>query len=311
MDKKATTIGKGVRIGAVALIPIAYFLLTYNGKWWTPLAASVLIVLLTSLGRVQKQVCTFGAQPPWTMRENAKLFLNSYLAWPKRGLDAVGLRIPLAQIGISLLILCIVAVAAHRTIPVIAAHENIVFISAWERKKWTSLAHTTGQTLNEEMVLGALLLKLIRRKSKSAHPCVTSTAVALTFSLAHYLFYYARPSESWNYGTLSTATLTSLFAIGVVRNNCILSTGNVGYAWALHLGWNAVFINSRYLWQDSYTRLAEPAIFNAILGNTTMVAISLTLMGLSFLLFLKKRMPVKALHTLSTQIDAPSHVAEK
>lgn len=280
-NTRATTIGKVIPIGAVALIPIAYFLLTYDGKWWTTLAASVLIFLLASL------------------------------AWPKGGLDAIGLRIPLAQIGASLLILRIVAVAAHKTIPVITARENITFISAWERKRWVSLAHTTGQTLNEEMVLGALILKFIRKRGKSLHPCVTSATVALVFSLAHYLFYRARPSGSWNYGALSIATLTSLFAIGIVRNNCILSTGNVGYAWALHLGWNAVFINSRYIWQNSYTRLAEPAIFNTILGNAAMVAISLALMGLSFLLFLKKRMPVKALHTLSTQIDAPSHVAEK
>jgi hypothetical protein len=259
-NKKAMTIGKGIRISAMALIPIAYFLLTYAGKWW-PLAASVLIVLLASL------------------------------AWPKRGLYTVGLRIPVAQIGISLLILCIVAVAAHKIIPVTTDPENIVFISAWESKKWASLAHTVAQTLNEEMVLGALLLKLIKKKFKPPHPCVTSTAVALVFSLAHYLFYYARPSESWNYGALSIATLTSLFAIGVARNNCILSTGNVGYAWALHLGWNAVFINSTYIWQGTNTRLAEPAIFNAVLGSTTVVVISLALMGLSLLLFLKKRPP--------------------
>lgn len=279
MDKLVATIGKGIQIGAVGLIPTVYFFLTYAGEWWTTPAASLLIVLLASL------------------------------VWPKRGLDAVGLRIPLAQIGISLLILCIVAVAAHKTIPVITAPENIAFVSAWESKRWASLAHTTAQTLNEEMVLGALLLKMVKRKLKSAHPCVTSAAIALVFSLAHYLFYYARPPGSWNYGMLSVATLTSLFAIGMVRNNCILSTGNIGYAWALHLGWNAIFINSTYTWQNSYTPLAEPAIFNAILGNIPLVATSLALMGLSFLLFLKKRAPAKALHTPPTQVKP--HVAEK
>jgi hypothetical protein len=270
-DKKATTIGKGIRTSAMVFIPIAYFSLTY-AKWWMAPAASVLIVLLASL------------------------------AWPRRGLDAVGLKIPLAQTGVSLLILCTVAVAAHGIIPVITAPEGIAFTSAWESKKWIPLAHTLGQTLNEEMVPGALLLKLIRKKSRSLHPCVTSAAVALVFSLAHYLFYRARPAESWNYGALSVATLVSLFAIGVARNNCILSTGNVGYAWALHLGWNAVFVNSTYIWQNSNTKLAEPAMFNIVLGNTTMVAISLALMGLSLLLFLRKRAPVKALrHTLPTQ----------
>ncbi len=256
MNGKATTIGKGIRIGARVLIPIAYFSLTY-ADWWMAPVASALIVLLAGL------------------------------AWPGKGLDTVGLRIPLAQIGVSLLILCIVAVAACCIIPTIAASERIAFTPAWESKKWAALAHTVGQTLNEEMVLGALLLKSIRKKAGIAHPYVTSAAVALAFSLAHYLFYHARPPGSWNYGTLSVATLVSLFAIGVARNNCILSTGNVGYAWALHLGWNAVFVNSTYTWPSSNTRLAEPAMFNVILGNTTMVAISLALMGLSLLLFIK------------------------
>jgi hypothetical protein len=256
MDEKAATISKGIRISARVLIPIAYFCLTY-ADWWTAPVASALIVLLASL------------------------------AWPGRGLDAIGLRIPLAQIGVSLLILCIVAVAAGGIIPTIAASERIAFTSVWESKKWAALAHTVGQTLNEEIVLGALLLKSIRKKAKSAHPCVTSAVVALAFALAHYLFYHARPPGSWNYGTLSVATLVSLFAIGMVRNNCILSTGNVGYAWALHLGWNAVFVNSTYTWPSSNTRLAEPAMFNVVLGNTAVVAISLALMGLSLLLFTK------------------------
>jgi hypothetical protein len=257
MDEKATTIGKGIRIGARMLIPITYFFLTY-ADWWMAPVASALIVLLAGL------------------------------AWPGKGPDAVGLRIPLAQIGISLLVLCIVAVAAGGIIPAIAASERIAFTPVWESRKWTAVAHTVGQTLNEEMILGVLLLTSIRKKARSVHPCITSAAVALMFSLVHYLFYRARSPGSWNHGTLSAATLVSLFAIGTVRNNCILSTGNVGYAWALHLGWNAVFIDSTYTWPSTNTRLAEPAMFNAILGNTAVVAISLALMGLSFRLLKKK-----------------------
>jgi hypothetical protein len=256
-DEEAATIGKGIQVGARALVPVTYFFLTYT-DWWMAPVASALIVLLAGL------------------------------AWPGRGLDAVGLRIPWIQIGVSLFILCIVVVAAGGIIPAITASERIAFRPAWEGKKWAALAHTVGQTLNEEMVLGALLLKSIRKKTRAAHPFATSAIVALAFSLAHYLFYRARPPGSWNYGTLSVATLVSLFAIGMARNNCILSTGNVGYAWALHLGWNAVFINSTYAWPNSNTRLAEPAMFNTILGNATMVTISLALMGLSLLLFLKR-----------------------
>ena len=202
------------------------------------------------------------------------------------------MRIPRAQIGGSAALLCVVARAASGLIAAIARAESIAFTPVWESRTWASaLVHTVGQTLNEEMVLGALLLRAVRSRLKSIHPLAISAGVALLFSLAHYAFYRARPSWSWNYGTLSVATLASLFAIGVVRNNCILSTGNVGYAWAIHLGWNAVFVNGTYRWPGSYAELAEPAMFNAILGHAALVALSVALMGLSLLLFLRKRPP--------------------
>ncbi|MBN1812467.1 MAG: CPBP family intramembrane metalloprotease [Anaerolineae bacterium] len=258
MGKRAAAIRKGIGALGLALIPISYLLLTY-AEWWTAPVASALIVLLARV------------------------------AWPDRWAEALGLRIPLAQIGASVALLCIVAGASSGVIAAITEAEGIAFTPVWESQKWASaLVHTVGQTLNEEMVLGALLLRAVRSRLKSIHPLATSAAIALAFSLAHYAFYRARPSWAWNYGTLSVATLASLFAIGVVRNNCILSTGNIGYAWAIHLGWNAIFINGTYRWPESNAKLAEPAMFNAILGHITLAAVSVALTGLSLLLFSKK-----------------------
>lgn len=259
--KRAGCVGRGIRVLALALIPISYLLLTYAG-WWTAPVASALIVLLARL------------------------------AWPDRWAEALGLRIPPRQIGVSLALLCVVAGAASGLIAATARAETIAFMPVWESRAWASaLVHTVGQTLNEEMVLGALLLRAVRSRLRSIHPLAVSAGVALVFSLAHYAFYRARPSWSWNYGTLSVATLASLCAIGVARNNCILSTRNVGYAWAIHLGWNAVFMNGTYRWPGSHAELAEPAMFNAIVGHTALVALSAALMGLSLLLFLRRRAP--------------------
>lgn len=261
MYGRTSLIGKTLRVTALVLIPISFLCLTY-ADWWTPPVGSALIVLLARL------------------------------AWPKQWAKAVGLSIPLDQAGISLVALCIVAIASSSIIAAIAASKGIAFTPVWESKAWgLPLFHTAGQTLNEEIVLGALLLRAVKSRLKVVHPLAISTTVALAFSLLHYAFYGLRPPGSPNYGALSVATLASLFTIGVVRNNCILSTGNVGYAWAIHLGWNAVFMNGTYTWLGSDVSLAEPAMFNAILGNCYMVAIGTGLMGLSLLLFSKKRAP--------------------
>ena len=261
MHKETSFISRILRGAALALIPISYLSLTYAG-WWTPPVGSALILLLARL------------------------------AWPKQWTKVVGLNIPRNQIGISLTVLCVVAIASSGIIAAIASSEGIAFTPVWESKTWgLSLFHTVGQTLNEEIVLGALLLGAVKNRLKAIHPLVISATVALAFSLLHYAFYGLRPPGLPNAGVLSTAALASLFAIGVVRNNCILSTGNVGYAWAIHMGWNAIFMNGTYTWPGSDISLAEPAMFDAILGNGYMVAISTALMALSLLLFAKKRAP--------------------
>jgi hypothetical protein len=242
---------------AIALILAFYCTLTYGSRW-TSIVGSALIILL------------------------------SRLAWSKGGMEVIGLRIPRQQIGISLLLLCFVLVGSFTIIRTIATRAGAIFIPVYENRKWLSLlVHTIGQTLNEEIVLGALFLGAIKDRFRSVHPLVTSTGVALIFSLLHYSFYGLRPPQLVNYGILSVTTLISLFSMGIVRNNCILSTGNIGYAWALHLGWNVAFIGGSFHWSGSNTKLTEPSMFNLVLGNRYLVVVAIVLMILSFLLFVK------------------------
>ena len=210
------SMSKRFRIIALTLILVFYCTLTYGARW-TSVAGSTLIILLARC------------------------------VWSKNGIEVIGLKIPSHQIGISLLLFCVVLISSFQIINAIIVREGVIFMPIYENREWFSLLiHTIGQTLNEEMVLGALFLRAIQSRFRSVHPFVTSIGVALTFSLLHYAFYGLRSPEWVNYGTLSATTLISLFAMGVVRNNCILSTGNIGYAWALHLGWNVAFIDGSF-----------------------------------------------------------------
>jgi hypothetical protein len=250
-------ISKQLRTIALALILVFYCALTYGARW-TSVAGSALIILLSSC------------------------------VWSKNGIEVIGLKIPRHQIGISLLLFCVVLIGSFQIINAITTRNGIIFVPVYENQKGFSLlVHTIGQTLNEEMILGALFLRAIKDRFRSVHPFVTSIGVALIFSLLHYAFYGLRPPHVVNYGILSATTLSLLFAMGVARNNCILSTGNIGYAWALHLGWNVAFIDGSFYSSTSHAKLAEPSMFNLILGNRYLVVVAVVLMALSFLLFVR------------------------
>ena len=241
------------------VIVILYLALTY-ADWWMAIVGSVLIVVL------------------------------SKLAWSNRGTQVVGLEMSARQIGVSLLLLVVVLMASLWIVQAIAAREGAHFVPVYEdEKRSTRLIHTLGQTLNEEMVLGALLLRFIQGRLKSTRPFAISAGVAAVFSLVHYLFYGLRPPQAPNYGTLSVATLVSLFLVGVVRNNCILGTGHIGYAWAIHMGWNIAFIDGSFYWPETGAKLVEPSMFNMILGDRALVIATSILMVLSLLPYARKK----------------------
>jgi membrane protease YdiL (CAAX protease family) len=147
------------------------------------------------------------------------------------------------------------------------------------------VVHTFGQALNEEMVLGSLLLKSIVSRFERLAPAIVSILVALLFSLLHYAFYAFRPSGWINYGILSLTTLLSIFAVGVLRNNLILSTGNIAYAWGIHFGWNLIFIDTVYFYFTTQAELSEPQKFNAVFGNSAVLLFVAIAAGISFLLY--------------------------
>lgn len=88
-------------------------------------------------------------------------------------------------------------------------------------------------------------------------------------------------------GILTLSTLVTLFAIGVLRNNLILTTGHIGYTWALHFSWIVVMFGGTHLHLENFTELTEAERFNLYLGSTWMLIIAVVLTGLSFFLYKK------------------------
>ena len=237
------------------LIILIYLLLTYSGGLWA-LLGSVLIVLV------------------------------AWLAWRQQWAEHLGLRASTAQWLLALLVLCLAAVAAWVLIPAACQAQGIYLTPIWRRDDWIILAlHTLGQTLNEEIVLGWILLTSLHRRLPRVCLPALALIVALIFAGLHLVFFTARPPENLNHGILSAATLLSLFAVGALRNNLILGMGSIALAWGMHLGWNLIFIDSAYTWEETGTKLAEPAIFNAVFGYTPIVVFLTALMLASLLIF--------------------------
>jgi hypothetical protein len=240
---------------AIRTIPVVYVLLTYN-VWWAAPAGTLLIVLLARV------------------------------AWPGKARQVLGLAIPVKALAAALLLACAILAGSFWLTGAIAAGAGVRYVPLYANTRGlTLLVHTLGQILNEEVVLGALLLRFMQSRLKTAHPAVLSVVAALAFALLHAAFYGLQPTRAPNYGYLAAATLVALFAAGVARNNCILCTRHIGYALALHAGWNIAFMDGLFFTPGSGLELAEPAMFNLVLWDPRMVAVTAVLMAASFGLY--------------------------
>ena len=141
---------------------------------------------------------------------------------------------------------------------------------------WSSLYTATFacQALNEEIVLGALLLFGLERWIP--HRILLTLVVSAVFSGLHFLLYRVGGMQH----ALLPATLLTLFAVGVLRAGSVLQARHIGYAWALHAGWNLVMFNGR--WQDTESggTLMEPAVFDALLGSRPLTLLSVIAAGM-------------------------------
>jgi len=138
------------------------------------------------------------------------------------------------------------------------------------------------QALNEEILFRALLIGLVIQVARPAGliPLILiSLALALVFPAAHFLLYrYSNPMHL----ALSLAALATLFCAGVAMNNLYLAFRHIGFSWALHAGWNAVWLPAVFYDAPTGAILKEPQIFQRVLGAPAVVASACAMAVLSF-----------------------------
>jgi hypothetical protein len=108
-----------------------------------------------------------------------------------------------------------------------------------------------------------------------------SLGLAFLFAAAHFLLYrFSNPMHL----ALSMASLATLFFAGVAMNNLYLAFRHIGFSWALHAGWNVVWLPAAIYDAATNERLHEPQIFDRVLGSPTIVAVACAMAALSFAL---------------------------
>ena len=230
----------------VVLLLITHLFMSYNGSLlpWRAVVGSVLIAVI------------------------------AHAAWPSDWKDRLGLRIPARDALLSIALAPILMFLLYWAIRFIVSPQNIVFQPSLSLSGVLDLGtlHTLGQTLNEELLFGALLLTALCKKYPKSHPLLLAGSVALVFSLLHYVFYRWIVLPGYG-GSLTASALFVLLAIGLLRNTLILKAGHIAYSWSLHFSINLVGLTALYTFENG-VELTEPQIFNRILGAPGVVFFS-------------------------------------
>ncbi len=211
-----------------------------------------------------------------TLNYNAHIgFYFSFLAFvamtaclvPVFGKDTVsraGIRFTPTEALIALPLVAALIVGSYFIITASAGAQGVKFTSHLALGTGRFYVFSVFQTLNEEIIAGALLLFSLRKKFPRIHPLLVSVLVALVFSAAHFVMYrYVFFERS----AIGPVALVSLFAVGTVRNNLIFGFGHVLFSWALHLSWNLVFFGGTYTVAASGKVMGQAGLFNIVMGD--------------------------------------------
>jgi membrane protease YdiL (CAAX protease family) len=194
--------------------------------------------------------------------------------WPADWKDWLGLSMRRRDALLAAALAPILMALLYFTVQAIIAEQELTYLSPLAGYGLLSLVylHTLGQTLNEEMLLGALLLNASRRKFDHARPLWIVATIALLFALLHYIFYRWIVIPEYG-GILTASALFVLFALGVLRNTLIVKTGHIAYSWSVHFSLNAVGLIGVYTFANG-EELLEPQVINLILGSRAAVVLS-------------------------------------
>jgi len=207
----------------------------------------------------------------------------SFLLWGKGFTEKIGLQINPQTIVKSIILVVIVA-GCSIVILKYLGNKNGIRI---EYYNWRDYYHVLFYVINEEIVIGAILLFTLVYKWKMK-ALVASICVAVVFAILHFVFYRWIFSDR---GALGISTLITLFLVNFVRNSLILHTGHIGYSWALHFGWIAIMFGSRHTYISTNMYVSELESFNTYLGSTEMLVLSIVLAGIALAHWLLKYNP--------------------
>lgn len=194
-----------------------------------------------------------------------------------------GLKLPPTHVLMAVAAFAAAAAGSEMLLPV-------VYKAAGLKANAPGIEEQTGflfQAFNEEILFRALLIGFIIPYVRSA--LLISLGAAFLFSAAHFLLY--------RFGTLhmalSMASLATLFFAGVAWNNFYLAFRHIGFSWALHAGWNVVWLPAAFYDAATNERLHEPQVFDRVLGAPIVVAMACAMAVLGFVL-LARRPPASA-----------------
>ena len=190
--------------------------------------------------------------------------------------DYAGLRLPPAHMFMVVVAFAVVATGSKALL-------HHVYETAGLRADAPSIEDQAGflfQAFNEEILFRALLVGFLIQYARPA--LLISLGVAAIFAAAHFLLYrYSNPMHL----ALSMAALTTLFLAGVAMNNLYLAFRHIGFSWALHAGWNVVWLPAIFYDASTSARLFEPQIFDRVLSAPAVVitACAMAVLGFGFL----------------------------
>ena len=220
-------------------------LLLTQDNWWAFVLASAAIVATLRL--------LLG--PQWTIYAGLKLP-------PTHALLVVTAFVMVATVSQMLLPLVYEAAALKVNAPNIEEKIGFVF-----------------QAFNEEILFRALMIGFFIQYVRSEP--VISLGLAFLFAAAHFLLYrFSNPMHL----ALSMASLATLFFAGVAMNNLYLAFRHIGFSWALHAGWNVIWLPATFYDAATNEGLHEPQVFDRVLGSPTIVAMACAMAVLSFVL---------------------------
>lgn len=232
---------------AVALVAalMPWPLLLGPDNWWAFILVTVAILVVLRL--------LFGT--PWT--------------------ECAGLKLPLAQAFATVAAFLVIAMGSGLLLA-------IVYQAAGLRAAAPGLMAQFGflfQAFNEEILFRALLIGFILQYTRSVF--LVSLGLAILFSATHFLMY--RVTNPMHLA-LSFSALATLFLAGVAMNNLYLVFRHIGFSWALHAGWNVVWLPATIYDVSTGQLLYEPQIFDRVLGSPLMVAVAGAMAVLTFVL---------------------------